>query len=200
MSNADHPEAVVVGRDQAPRKRGGAFSLVPGFFYILILYIIGKYVFADPRATLFDFLGYKLSWVEVLLVAAAIMAMVEQIKVAKPGINNTTEVLLMGLIAIIQVLLFALGAAKVPALAIFDNTEFLLLTLINLAQTAVAYQINSATLMRTISAGVVGGPLANFFVKSLTHKTFAVFPSGQIPVSAFGGKADMGWCTAYVCF
>src|SRR5262245_30682128 len=64
MSNADHPEAVVVGRDRAPRKRRGAFSLVPGFFYILILYIIGKYVFADPRATLFDFLGYKLSWVE----------------------------------------------------------------------------------------------------------------------------------------
>jgi hypothetical protein len=114
-------------------------------------YIIGKYVFADPRAPLFDFQGYKLSWVEVLMVAAAIMAMAEQIKVAKPGINNTTEVLLMGLIAIIQVLLFALGAAKVPALAIFDNTEFLLLTLINLAQTAVAYQINSATLMRTIS-------------------------------------------------
>jgi hypothetical protein len=151
MSNADHPEAVVVGRDRAPRKREGAFSLVPGFFYILILYIIGKYVFPDPRGTLFDFLGYKLSWVEVLLVAAAIMAMAEQIKVAKPGINNTTEVLLMGLIAIIQILLFALGAAKVPALAIFDNTEFLLLTLINLAQTAVAYQINSATLMRTIS-------------------------------------------------
>ena len=149
MSNADHPEAVVVGRDRS--KRGGAFSLVPGFFYILILYIIGTYLFPDPRATLFDFLGYKLSWVEVLMVAAAIMAMAEQIKVAKPGINNTTEVLLMGLIAIIQILLFALGAAKVPALAIFDNTEFLLLTLINLAQTAVAYQINSATLMRTIS-------------------------------------------------
>jgi hypothetical protein len=149
MSNADYPEAVVVGRDRS--KRGGAFSLVPGFFYILIMYIIGTYFFPDPRATLFDFLGYKLSWVEVLMVAAAIMAMAEQIKVARPGVNNTTEVLLMGLIAIIQILLFALGAAKVPALAIFDNTEFLLLTLINLAQTAVAYQINSATLMRTIS-------------------------------------------------
>ena len=129
-----------------------AFSLVPGFFYILILYIIGNYVFTDPRATLFDILGYKLSWVEVLITTAAIMAMAEQIKVAKPGINNTTEVLLMGLIAIIQILLFALGAAKVPALAMFNNTEFLLLTLINLAQTAVAYQINSATLMRTISS------------------------------------------------
>ncbi len=152
MTNADHVDAAVVGGDRAGRKRGGPFSLVPGFVYILILYIIGKYVFADPRATLFDVLGYKLSWVEVLMTAAAIMAMAEQIKVAKPGINNTTEVLLMGLIAIIQVLLFALGAAKVPALAMFDNTEFLLLTLINLAQTAVAYQINSATLMRTISS------------------------------------------------
>ena len=149
---SDYTEAAVVGRDRAPRKRRGAFSLVPGFFYILILYIIGNYVFTDPRATLFDILGYKLSWVEVLITTAAIMAMAEQIKVAKPGINNTTEVLLMGLIAIIQILLFALGAAKVPALAMFNNTEFLLLTLINLAQTAVAYQINSATLMRTISS------------------------------------------------
>lgn len=150
MSNGDHPDAVVVGKDRS-RKRGGAFRLVPGFLYILIMYIIGTYLFPDPRATLVDFLGYKLSWVEILLVAAAIMAMAEQIKVAKPGINNTTEILLMGVIAIVQILLFALGAAKVPALAIFNNTEFLLLTLINLAQTAVAYQINSATLMRTIS-------------------------------------------------
>jgi hypothetical protein len=149
---SDHTEAAVVGRDKAPRKRGGAFSLVPGFFYILILYIVGNYVFTDPRATLFDILGYKLSWVEILLTTAAIMAMAEQIKVAKPGINNTIEVLLMGLIAIIQILLFALAAAKVSALAMFNNTEFLLLTLINLAQTAVAYQINSATLMRTISS------------------------------------------------
>ena len=152
MSNhVDTP--VVEGSDRPRRKRhkGHIFGLVPGFVYILILYIIGKFVFPDPRATLFDFMGYRLAWVEVLLAAAAIMAMAEQIKVATPGINNTTEVLLMGAIAIIQVLLFALGAAKVPALSIFDNTEFLLLTMINLAQTAVAYQINSSTLMRTIS-------------------------------------------------
>jgi hypothetical protein len=148
---SDHVDAAVVGKDRAHHRRARILALVPGFFYILILYIIGKYVFPDPRATLFDIFGYRLSWVEVLITAAAIMAMAEQIKVAKPGINNTTEVLLMGLIAIVQVLLFALGAAKVPALAIFNNTEFLLLTLINLAQTAVAYQINAATLMRTIS-------------------------------------------------
>ena len=78
--------------------------------------------------------------------------MAEQIKVARPGFNNTTEVLLMGAIAIIQLLLFALGAAKVEALSSFNTTEFLILTVINLAQTAVAYQINAATLMRTIAS------------------------------------------------
>jgi hypothetical protein len=147
----DPTGAAVVGRDRVPHRRNSAFSIIPGFFYILIIYVIGWYLFADPRATLIDVLGYKLSWVEVLITAAAIMAMAEQIKVAKPGINNTMEVLLMGLIAIVQIVLFALGAAKVPALAMFNNTEFLELTLINVAQTAVAYQINSATLMRTIS-------------------------------------------------
>jgi hypothetical protein len=139
-------------RAHGRRPRGRVFGLVPGFIYILILYIIGQFVFPDPRASLFDIWGYRLSWAEVLLFAAAIVAMTEEIKVAKPGINNTTEVLLMGATAVIQILLFALGAAKVTTLGIFDNTEFLLLTLINLAQTAVAYQINAATLMRTISS------------------------------------------------
>jgi hypothetical protein len=154
-ADADHVSATVGSdADRAHRRRPkvGVLGLVPGFVYILILYIIGRFVFPDPRASLFDVWGYRLSWVEVLLFAAAIVAMTEQVKVAKPGINNTAEVLLMGATAVIQILLFALGAAKVPILGIFDNTEFLLLTLINLAQTAVAYQINAATLMRTISS------------------------------------------------
>jgi hypothetical protein len=154
-ADADHVGATVrSGSDRAHRRRPrrGVLGLVPGFIFILILYIVGRFVFPDPRAVLFDIWGYQLSWVEVLLFAAAIVAMAEQVKVAKPGINNTTEVLLMGAIAVIQLLLFALAAAKVLVLGLFDSTEFLLLTLINLAQTAVAYQINAATLMRTISS------------------------------------------------
>ena len=150
---ADADIAVVRGADRAhARGRGGLLGFIPGFVYILIAYVIGKSVFPDPRAPIFNILEYRISWVEILLLAAAIVAMAEQIKVAKPGINNITEVLLMGAIAIIQLLLFALGAAKVEALSIFDNTEFLILTVINLAQTAVAYQINAATLMRTIAS------------------------------------------------
>jgi hypothetical protein len=149
---AHHVDAAVVSdADREHRSRSRFLGLIPGFVYILALFIFGQIFFADPRATLFDVGGYRIAWVEVLLVAAAIMAMAEQIKVASPGVNNTTEVLLMGAIAIIQVVLFALAAAKVQSLAIFDNTEFLLLTIINMAQTAVAYQINSATLMRTIT-------------------------------------------------
>lgn len=152
MADPDHLQAAVVGESDVGRRRRRILGYVPGFVYILGMFVVGQFVFSDPRAILFDIHGYRLAWVEVLLVAAAVVAMAEQIKVASPGVNNTTEVLFMGAIAIVQVVLFALAAAKVPALWMFDNTEFLLLTIVNVAQTAVAYQINAATLMRTIAS------------------------------------------------
>jgi hypothetical protein len=60
----------------------------------------------------------------------------------------------MGAVGGIQVLLFALGAAGVhPLDAIFNNTEFLMLTLISLTQSVVAILINARTLRRTIGVG-----------------------------------------------
>jgi hypothetical protein len=155
MTHGDHAEAAVISESDVARRRrrgGGALRYIPGFIYILALFVIGQLVFADPRAMLFDIAGYKLAWVEVLMVAAAIVAMAEQMKVSDPGVNNIYEVLLMGAIAVLQIVLFALAAAGVQRLAIFNNTEFLLLTVINVAQTVVAFQINAATLMRTISS------------------------------------------------
>ena len=152
----DHADAAIVSDADAGRRhvrrRAGILGVVPGFVFILILFIAGQAIFSDPRATLFSIGNYRLAWVEVLLLAAAITAMAEQIKVATPGVNNTREVLFMGAIAILQIVLFALAAAKVEALSMFNNTEFLLLTIINVAQTAVAYQINAATLVRTIAS------------------------------------------------
>ncbi len=146
-------EAAVVGRnDRARRRPNPLFRYVPGFVLILILFIAGQLIFADPRATLFDINGYRLAWVEVLMVAAAIVAMAEQLKVAQPGVNNINEALLIGLVAVVQIVLFTLGAAGVAGFSMFANTEFVLLTLINVAQTVVAFQINAATLMRTISS------------------------------------------------
>jgi hypothetical protein len=131
----------------------GPLRYMPGFLYILLLFIAGKFIFADPRAILIEWDGYHLSWVEVLMVGAAMMAMAEQLKVSHPGVDNTIEAILMGAVAGIQVLLFALGAAGVRPLALFNNTEFLLLTLISLTQAVVAILINARTLRRTIGVG-----------------------------------------------
>lgn len=154
MADTGHAEAVVVeGRDRYRlRRTRSVLGLVPGFVYVLALFVIGQLIFNNPRVPISLPFGYQIAWVEILLLLASIVAMAEQLKVAKPGVNNTTEVLLMGAIAIVQIVLFALAAAKVRGLWMFDNTEFLLLTIINAAQTAVAYQINAATLQRTITS------------------------------------------------
>jgi hypothetical protein len=130
-----------------------SFKYVPGFLYILVLYVAGKFFFSDPRATLIQWGEYQLSWVEVLMVGAAMMAMAEQLRVSHPGIDNTIEAILMAAVAAVQVLLFALGAAGVTPLAIFNNTEFLMLTLISMTQAVVAILINARTLRRTIGVG-----------------------------------------------
>jgi hypothetical protein len=97
--------------------------------------------------------GFRLAWVEMLILAAQSSPWRSRSRWRNQGINNITEVLLMGAVAVIQIVLFALAAADVPGLEIFRNTEFLSLTFINVAQTVVAFQINAATLMRTIASG-----------------------------------------------
>lgn len=129
------------------------FRYVPGFVYILALYIAGTFIFPDPRATLVQWNEYRISWVEVLMVGAAMMAMAEQLRVSHPGIDNTVEAILMAAIAGVQVLLFALAASGVGGLAIFNNAEFLMLTLISMTQAVVAILINARTLRRTIGVG-----------------------------------------------
>ena len=130
--------------------RRSPFKYVPGFLYILVLYVAGSFLVPDPRTTWELRDGYRLSWDEVLMVAAAMMAIAEQLKVSHPGIDNTTEAILMAAIAGVQVLLFALGAAGVAALGIFNNTEFLLLTLISMTQAVIGILINARTMRRSI--------------------------------------------------
>ena len=68
-----------------------SLKFIPGFLYILVLYIAGKFIFADPRAILLQVGGYQLTWVEVLFVAAAIVAMAEQLRVSHPGITTLSK-------------------------------------------------------------------------------------------------------------
>ena len=139
--------------DFRPGVSGGSFKYVPLFLFILILYIIGKAVVPDPRATIIGLGDYGLSWVEVLLLIAAVLALFEQMKVSHPGIDNTFEALSMVAMGVIQLVLFVLGRAKVSGFGIFNNSEFLILTFISLAAAVVAVLINARTLRRTIGVG-----------------------------------------------
>jgi hypothetical protein len=156
-TSARSPDGALAHTASAVNVHGAAntssLKYLPGFVYVLVLYIAGKLIFADPRATLVQWGEYQISWVEVLLVGAAMMAMAEQLRVSHPGIDNTIEAILMAAVAAVQVLLFALGAAGVRPLGIFNNTEFLMLTLISMTQAVIAILINARTLRRTIGVG-----------------------------------------------
>lgn len=129
------------------------FKYVPSFFFVLVLYMIGVYAVADPRAALIHWGAYDLSWVEVLLIIAAMIGMSEQMKVSHPGMDNTMEAIVMAAFAGLQVLLLALGAFAVPAFVIFNRTEFLMLTVISMTAAVIALLINARTLRRTIGVG-----------------------------------------------
>ena len=153
--NTEGARAASVAAAAAPQgnERRSVLRYLPGFAYVLALYVAGTFIFPDPRATLIEWGGYRVSWSEVLLLAAALVALAEQLRVSHPGIDNTVEAIVMAAVAGAQVLLLALAMAGVRSLAIFNTAEFLMLTLISLAQAVVAILINARTLRRSIGLG-----------------------------------------------
>jgi hypothetical protein len=143
----------MVATEVAPWKGAPPVRYIPGFAYVLALYVAGTFLFPDHRAALVEWRGYAISWTEMLLVVAALVAMVDLLRVSQPGIDNTAEAIMMAAIAGAQALLFALAAAGVLSLAVFNTAEFLLLTLIGLTQAVVAILINARSLRRSIDIG-----------------------------------------------
>jgi hypothetical protein len=89
----------------------------------------------------------------VLLLISTVVALVEQMKVSHPGIDNTLEALTMLGMGVVQLVFLVLGAASVVGFKMFNTTEFLELTFISLAAAVVAILINARTLRRTIGVG-----------------------------------------------
>ena len=131
---------------------GGWHRYVPYFLIVLVLYLLGAAI-KDPRAPFTTAGTYQLSWLEILLIVATVVSLLEQMKVSHPGIDNTLEALLMVGMGVLQLVLYVLGAAKVGIFQIFNNTQFLELTFISLAAAVVAVLINARTLRRTIGVG-----------------------------------------------
>lgn len=152
MVNHSHDGDASARLDFHAGRIGGSFRYIPLFLFVLILYLAGKGFITDPRSQV-SLGAYHLSWVEVLLVVSSVVALIEQMKVSHPGIDNTLEALGMVGMGVIQLILFVLGTAKVVGFDIFNNTEFLVLTFISLAAAVVAVLINARTLRRTIGVG-----------------------------------------------
>lgn len=152
---ADHgaatPGVMIGGADRHVKRRGIA-RFIPLFIGVVLVYMIGKYFIPDPRAVLLSLGPFHLSWVEVLYLGASTVAMFELLRVSGPGINNTTEAIMMGLVAVVQAMLIV-AALNNPGFAMFKTTEFVMLTFLSALQAGCAFLINAATLQRTISQG-----------------------------------------------
>jgi len=135
------------------KARGGVLRYIPYFLFILILYVIVKAVGIDMHATWGNNPSWAISWGEVLLIFAAVLALAEQMKVSHPGIDNTMEALTMVGMGVIQLVLFVLGVAGVAGFKWFDDSGFLVQTAISLAAAIVAVMINARTLRRTMALG-----------------------------------------------
>lgn len=123
---------------------------IPLMLYFLAAFAITKLTIMDVRATAFFMSGYALDYVEVMYIIAFGFSMIELLRVAHPGIDNTHQVNFMYLVAGIYIVVFALAAAAVAPLVMFKNSEFLVVTVIVVMQAVMAQRINSATLKRTI--------------------------------------------------
>ncbi len=126
------------------------FRFMPLFAFMLLIYVVIELSVSNIRSVIFTIGTYSLTWVEIMYLLATITAMSELLRVSKPGIDNTKEALLMGGVWVIYLVLFLLGATRTEVFSIFSNTEFLMLTIMSLAQVILAFMINARTLKRTI--------------------------------------------------
>jgi hypothetical protein len=139
--------------DVHPGKRpNGVLRYVPYFFFILVLYVVVK-LMGLPLHSPLGTGDWAITWVEVFLILAAVLALAEQMKVSHPGIDNTTEALTMVFMGIAQLVLFVLGVAKVPYFGLFNDFSFLVQTILSLSAAVVAVMINARTLRRTMALG-----------------------------------------------
>jgi hypothetical protein len=147
---SDHDERGHI--DVHPGRSSGALRFVPYFLFVLFLYVIVKAMHLDLHHTLGTG-AWAISWGEVLLILAAVLALLEQMKVSHPGIDNTTEALVMVFMGVLQLVLFVLGVAGVVGFGWFNDASFLIQTLISLSASVVAVMINARTLRRTMALG-----------------------------------------------
>jgi hypothetical protein len=155
MAGHQHEDGASAQLDIHTGGSRGIMAYIPYFLFVVIIYVVVRISFGEDMARKdFHLFGsYNITWVEVILLVSTAIALIEQMKVSHPGIDNTWEALTMFGMAVVQIVLFVLGAASVVGFKIFSTTEFLMLTVISVAAAVIAILINARTLRRTIGVG-----------------------------------------------
>lgn len=128
---------------------GRVVVTIPAFVYVAVVYAMLQTLVPDVRQPIFGG-GWQLTAIEGLYIVAFLAAMVELLRVSKPGIDNTIEALAMTVVLIGYVVFFVLAVAGITPLAMFATSEFLVLTVLSGIQVGVAFLVNGRTLKRTI--------------------------------------------------
>jgi len=150
-SPSDDRSAAAVIENERGRGKRSYLHYIPVSLYLIAFYVLIKLAGADVRAVMFTMYGYSLTLVEVLQLAASLIAMLELLKVSHPGENNTVEVIFMLCAWIVYLLFFVLGASQTRGFGIFSNTEFLMMIVIFACQVFAGFLLNARTLERSIA-------------------------------------------------
>lgn len=143
--------AAVLARPGRWRKTRSILRWIPGFGYFLIFYAIVELLVPNVREPVLSFTHHQWSWVDMMYPIAAFVAMAELFKVSKPGEDNTWEAIMMLAAWIVYLLLFAFALMGGSRLAIFNTTEFGVITAIGMFQVVMGFILNARTLRRSIN-------------------------------------------------
>jgi len=132
------------------RVRRSPLRFIPMFSILLIVYVGMKILNIDMRGNVFMLDEFTVTWVELFILAASFVGMIEIAKVAYPGVSNFWETVLIGGMMLLYFVLFVLGIFRADIFGMFRNTEFLMMTLICFVAGVMALYINNLTRGKTI--------------------------------------------------
>ncbi len=119
--------------------------------YLIALYAGLAFFEVDLRREIFSSGTFVASGVDILYPATAALFLTELLRVTHPGVDNSTQCNFMLGTLIVGIILFTLGVAGTPQLALFARTEFAMLLFLAAIQSPIANKLNSRTATRGMS-------------------------------------------------
>lgn len=123
----------------------------PFMAYFIVLYVGLAFMEVDLRREVFSLGAFVVTGVDILYPLTGALFLTELLRVTHPGVDNSTQCNFMLGTLIVSVILFTLGVAGIPQLALLVRTEFAMLLFLAAVQLPIANKLNSRTATRGMS-------------------------------------------------